>query len=252
VRSIAKKVAKKAASRGKKLNRYLESDERVGKPKQGWDMKLDFLTAQRTGQVVLQIEKLHFAYPGSPILLDGISQSISYMDRVILMGKNGCGKSTLLKLILGNMKPLQGNIHVGSNVQIGYMSQEQENLPPEKNSLEIIQDIKPANETDTRNFLHYFLFKDDDVFVPATQLSYGERARLILARIVARGANFLVLDEPTNHLDIPSRENFEQALASFPGTILISTHDRALIRNIGQRIWLLEHNQVRELNPTFL
>ena len=93
------------------------------------------------------------------------------------------------------------------------------------------------NETDTRHFLHFFLFEGDDVFVPMGNLSYGERARLTLAKLVLTGANFLVLDEPINHLDISSRQQFQAALEAFPGTVLVATHDRAFIDEFATAIW---------------
>ena len=101
------------------------------------------------------------------------------------------------------------------------------------------------NETEARNFLHYFLFEGDDVFTPVGQLSYGERARLILAKLVVSGVNCLVLDEPVNHLDIPSRERFEAALDAFPGTVLVAVHDRAFIERFASALWVLGEGTIR-------
>jgi ATPase subunit of ABC transporter with duplicated ATPase domains len=125
------------------------------------------------------------------------------------------------------------------------MSQEQETLDPEKNAVETIQAIAPFNQTETRNFLHYYLFKGDDPLRPIGQLSYGERSRLMLARLVAQGCNFLLLDEPINHLDIPSREQFEQALTSFDGTVLAVVHDRYFIQRFATEMWVLENGQIK-------
>jgi ATP-binding cassette subfamily F protein 3 len=100
-------------------------------------------------------------------------------------------------------------------------------------------------ETEARNFLHYFLFAGDEVFLRVEVLSYGERSRLLLAKLVAEGANCLILDEPINHLDIPSRERFEQALNAFPGAILAAIHDRAFIDRFATAIWSLESNTIR-------
>ena len=126
------------------------------------------------------------------------------------------------------------------------MSQEHEIIDPEKSALQRIQQAAPFNETEARSFLHYFLFADDDPLRPASNLSYGERARLMLAILVAQGCNFLILDEPINHLDIPSRTQFEEALANFGGTALAVVHDRYFIQGFASRIWAVEGERVRE------
>lgn len=237
-RRIAKKVAKKALSREKKLDRYLASDDRVDKPLLSWQMKLEFADAPATGQDVLLLENLAAGYDGRP-LFAGVSEIIRAGERVALIGPNGCGKTTLLRVIAGALPPLAGRVRLGSNVRPGYYAQEQENLDPVATSLDIIRKVAPLDETDARSFLHYFLFAGDDVFIPVGSLSYGERARLALARMAASGCNFLLLDEPINHLDIPSRARFEQALASFEGTVLAVVHDRYFIGRFATRVWSL-------------
>lgn len=102
------------------------------------------------------------------------------------------------------------------------------------------------SQTEIRSFLHAFLFSGDEVFVKNGNLSFGERARLMLARLIAQGCNFLVLDEPINHLDIPGRERFEQALTNFSGTVLAVVHDRTFIRRIATGVWELREGKVRE------
>ena len=105
--------------------------------------------------------------------------------------------------------------------------------------------MAPLGETEARRFLHYFLFSGDDVFVPVVSLSFGERARLALAKLVASGCNLLLLDEPINHLDIPSRERFEQGLAAFEGTVLAVVHDRYFIQRFATGLWSVERGTVR-------
>jgi ATPase subunit of ABC transporter with duplicated ATPase domains len=234
---LAKKVAKKGKSREKKLDRYLDSDERVGKPKPGWQMKLDFDDAAHLGRDVLTIENLTIGYsPDAPLLRD-LNLQVQSGQRVVLTGMNGTGKSTLLRTIVGRIRPLSGQYHLGSSVKPGYMAQEQELLDPAGTALDTIRQAAPLNQTDARSFLHYFLFSGDDPLRPIGQLSYGERARLSLALLVAQGCNFLLLDEPINHLDIPSRSQFEQALTQFEGTVLAVVHDRYFIERFATDVW---------------
>ena len=249
VRRLAKKVARKAKSREKKLERYMDSDERVEKPTAGWQMNLSFDESLRSGQRVLTVAGLAFTYPGTGEVLKSVELELAYGDRVVLAGENGSGKSTLLKIIVGELAPDTGMLSLGSSVRIGYMPQEQEALPMEWTPLQLIQAARPMSETDARNFLHYFLFEGDGALLPIARLSYGERSRLLLAKLVVEGANFLVLDEPLNHLDIPSRERFEAALAAFPGTVLAAVHDRAFIRNYAGRVINIEAGCLHETNP---
>lgn len=241
---LAKKVAKKARSREKKLDRYLDSGERVEKPPRSWQMKLELDDAPHLGKDVLFLEDLSIGYPGRPPLLEGIYQQAQTGERIILTGANGLGKTTLLRTIAGQIAPLAGRTRLGRSVRLGYMAQEQESLDPDLTPLATIQQIAPLNQTDARSFLHYFLFSGDDPLRPNRLLSYGERARLSLASLVAAGCNFLLLDEPINHLDIPSRAMFEQALARFEGTILAVVHDRYFIEQFATKIWLLENGEL--------
>ncbi|MFN2269774.1 MAG: ABC-F family ATP-binding cassette domain-containing protein, partial [Anaerolineae bacterium] len=244
VRRYAKKVAKKAGSREKKLERYMESEERVEKPTRSWQMKLAFEDTPESGKDVLILEDVSIGYEGVP-LARGINQVLRAGERVALVGPNGAGKTTLLRVITGELAPLAGKVRLGTNVKLGYYAQEQETLDPESTPLETITRVAAMSETDVRSFLHYFLFSGDEVFVPIEALSYGERARLVLARLVATGCNFLMLDEPVNHLDIPSRSKFEQAMQAFEGTVLAVVHDRYFIRGFATRIWAIHDGTLR-------
>ncbi len=243
--SIAKGVAKKAKSREKKLDRYLESDERVEKPRQMWQMKVEFGDLPESGKDVLRLEKVSAGY-GDRVLLHDVTLSIRHGERVALIGENGTGKSTLVKTIIGQLSPLAGEVHLGANVRVGYFAQEQDVLDPQATPLESLQTIVPWSETEIRSFLHYFLFAGDQPLTPNHLLSYGERARLMLALLVAQGCNFLILDEPINHLDIPSRTQFETALTNFEGTALAVVHDRYFIQGFASRIWVVQDEQVKE------
>lgn len=245
IRRYAKKVARKAKSREKKLDRYLSSSDRVDKPKQGWQMKLEFSEAPHLGQDVLTLDNLTVGYPGHRPLLQQVNAEIRTGQRIVLAGPNGAGKTTLLRTLTGRLPPQAGRFRLGASVRLGYLAQEQEMLDPGLSALQTIQQVAPLNETDVRSFLHYFLFSDDEPLRPVGQLSYGERSRLGLALLVAGGCNFLLLDEPINHLDIPSRTHFEQALDQFEGTILAVVHDRYFIDRFAGEIWFVENQGLR-------
>ncbi len=244
VQGIAKKVAKKAKARETKLERYLESEERVEKPKQSWEMKIAFQDAGETGRDVLVLDHLSAGY-GELVLLQDVTLRLRFGRRVALIGPNGSGKTTLLRIIRGELEPLTGRARLGARVMIGYMSQEHGELEGAGSALELIQRETGWNETEARAFLSRYLFKGDVVFTPVERLSYGERARLFLARLVAKGCNFLMLDEPINHLDIPARVQFEQALREFKGTVLAVAHDRYFIENFASEIWEVTENTIR-------
>jgi len=163
--------------------------------------------------------------------------TLRHGERIALVGPNGSGKTTLLRIIAGELQPNEGCVRIGANVRIGYMPQEQETLDMNSTPLSLVRAIAALSETKARHFLHFFLFEGDAVFTRVGALSYGERARLLLARLVVSGVNCLLLDEPINHLDIPSRARFQSALDAFPGTILIAIHDRAFIDSFATGIW---------------
>jgi ATP-binding cassette subfamily F protein 3 len=238
--------------RAKSIERRIEhllTDARVEKPPRAWQMKLEFGALPRGGQIVVALEDMSFAFgrddPAGRLddaahrlyVFRHANLTLQHGERIALVGPNGSGKTTLLRVIAGQLAPTEGSVRIGANVRIGYMPQEQETLDANATPLSLIRALAPLDETQARHFLHFFLFEGDAVFTRVGALSYGERARLLLARLVVSGANCLLLDEPINHLDIPSRARFQAALDTFPGTIVIATHDRAFIDQFASGIW---------------
>jgi ATP-binding cassette subfamily F protein 3 len=243
-RRLAKKVAQKANSRQKKLDRLLDLDERVEKPRESRQIKLDFETNHHLSRSVLWLEDLNVGYHPSNPLLRGVNVDLHSGQRIVLTGPNGCGKTTLLRTIVGELQPLAGAVHLSSTVKMGYLTQDQAGLDPDLTAAETLQEYFP-NETTARSFLAYFLFVGDESLKPVALLSYGQRTRLLLAKLVADGRNCLLLDEPINHLDIPSRTQFEQALGQYDGAVLAVVHDRYFIQHIADEIWWVENGGIR-------
>ncbi len=245
VRRIAKKVAAKAKARERKLERYLGSEERLERPKPSWQLKLEFAAPLNGSQSILTAEGLAVGYTAEASLLSGLSLMVRGGDRIAITGPNGSGKTTLLRTIAGSLPPLAGRLRLGPSVRLGYMAQEQELLDPNASALAAVQAVASFSETEARNFLHFFLFEDDAPLRRSADLSFGERARLQLALLVAQGSTFLLLDEPINHLDIPSRARFERALARFKGTVLAVVHDRYFIDRFATSLWTIKEGRVQ-------
>jgi len=241
---IAKKVAKKAKAREKKLEHYLESDERVEKPQRTRQMKLEFGETAHQSRFAILLEHLSVGYNPTCPLLKELDLEVGAGGRIVLTGPNGSGKTTLLRTIAGQISGLAGQVRLGSSVRLGYMTQEQSNLEPQRTALETILPLFP-NQTEARTFLASFLFTGDEPLKPINLLSYGQRARLLLALLVADGCNCLLLDEPINHLDIPSRAQFEQALSGFNGAVLAVVHDRYFIERFADEVWWVEAGGIR-------
>ena len=241
------RATKNVAGRAKNIEAridHLLTDEKVDKPQGSWKLKLDFGSLEHRSKDVLVTESLSIGYTLEQPLLTNINLFIRAGQRVVLTGANGSGKTTFIRTVVGKIPPLAGSFRLGGATKLGYMAQEQELLNPALNSVQTIQNVSAINETETRNFLHYFLFKGDAALRPAGELSFGERARLQLALLVAQGCTFLILDEPINHLDIPSRERFEEALENFNGTILAVVHDRNFIERFATDVWQVKDGKI--------
>lgn len=240
---VAKKVAKKAKAREKKLEHYLESDERVEKPQRCRQIKLGFGGMLHLGRSVIHLEDLDVGYDPAAPLLQGLTLDVHPGQRVALTGPNGSGKTTLLRTIAEQIAPLAGQVRLGASVRLGYMTQDQSSLNLRHTALETMANAFP-NETEARSFLARFLLTGDEPLKLNALLSYGQRARLSLARLVADGCNCLLLDEPVNHLDIPSRTQFEEALGEFGGAVLVAVHDRYFIERFADEVWRVEDKTI--------
>jgi ATP-binding cassette, subfamily F, member 3 len=200
----------------------------------------EFLKPARSGRTVVEADNLDVEI-GKRVLLRDSSFAVERGEHVALVGPNGSGKTTLLEqLVRGE------GVRIGHGVQIGYFSQQEMELDTRGSVLQCVQSMTGLSRPDAQSLLGRFLFSGWDAHEkPVSVLSGGERRRLALAVTVASGANFLVLDEPTNHLDLESREALEAALDAFPGTVLLVSHDRALLDAIAERTLAIEDEELR-------
>ncbi len=235
LRARAKKVARSAKVRERKLERALASEERIERPERRWEIAPEFGTRIESSRDVARVETVSVELDGACVLRD-IDLHVRFGERIALTGPNGSGKTTLIRLLAGEITPSEGQVQLGPDVVVGRYDQEQELVAADRTVLEQVRATASLSETDARSFLHRYLFGGDMVFQLGGELSYGERARLALALLVLRGANFLLLDEPLNHLDLPSRERFEEALTGFGGTTIIVLHDRYAIDRLATRM----------------
>ena len=200
----------------------------------------EFLNPPRSGRDVVEVEGLSLR-AGEKALLDGVSFAIERGEHVALVGPNGSGKTTLIETILGRREVATGSVRLGHGVVPAYFSQHEAELDERGSVLDCVQAMTGLRRPDAQNLLGRFLFSGWETHEkPVKVLSGGERRRLALAVVVASGANLLVLDEPTNHLDLESREALESALENFPATVLLVSHDRALLDCVAERTLAIE------------
>lgn len=234
--------SKMARGRQSQLNRL----ERLEAPETSHSLDFKFPPAAMSADKVLVLDHVSIGYkPDNPII-DDVSVVVRRGESVALIGPNGAGKSTMVKAIVGELFPTEGHIDIGNRVQVGYFSQEHEELHDRWQVVDEIINNYNFTEEKARNVLGSFLFKGDDVFKLVGDLSGGERARLALLKLFLQGDNFLILDEPTNHLDVPTREIVERALQQFGGTCFIISHDRYFLDQVSTRTLVLENKGFTE------
>jgi ATP-binding cassette subfamily F protein 3 len=233
--------ARQAQSRVKRL----EKMERIDRgPRDIRSLGFSFGPAERTGRVVLELEQGELEVPGRTLLEDG-ELWLERGEHVSLVGPNGAGKTTLIEALAGR-RPLDGGrLRTGHNVRLGYLTQHAEGLGSRGTALDAARRATGLTPGKARALLGRFLFSGEEAEKPLDGLSGGERRRLSLAILVASDANVLVLDEPTNHLDLDAREALEDALQAFEGSLLLVSHDRALLDAVGTRTVAFEDGELR-------
>ena len=235
--NIAGQRTREAQGRRKKLARL----ERVEKPKpDARTLKLNFTPETRGGNDILRCKNVGKAF-GEKAIFKALNFEVYRRDVVGIIGANGTGKTTLFRMILGEESATEGEMWVGPTLKFGYYTQELEGLNPDNEIIDEIWELRPQQtQGEIRSFLGKFLFSGDDVFKRIGNLSGGEQSRVLLAKLLLANANVLLLDEPTNHLDIPAREALEAALAEYPATLFIISHDRYLLNNLATKLLIFD------------
>lgn len=230
--------------RAKSMEKALARIERIDRPKMEADrMGLAFQKTERSGQDVMTAAGVYKAFGGKELFADA-GFLLRYGERKALLGPNGCGKSTLIRMLLGEMEPDAGTLKVGSNVKVGYLSQQAWEGDHNLRVIDMFRQVALVTEPEARHLLARFLFYGEHVFKRVGQLSGGERMRLRLAQMMHQEINLLVLDEPTNHLDIEARETLEEALADFKGSLFIVSHDRYFLQKMADGVFWVEDRQL--------
>lgn len=226
--------------RARNMERALERMEKLNRPQlKRRKMNLDMEAAYRSGNDVVVMRDVSKSF-GETLLFSHVAMNVNYQQRVAIIGGNGTGKSTLIKLMLQQIKPDQGEIRIGSNVRIGYLSQHVFEYAEDETILDAFRSNVKMTEGEARHILARFLFYGHMVFRKISELSGGEKMRLRLAQLMYQDINLLVLDEPTNHLDIESLDVLEEALEDYNGTIIAVSHDRYFLNKLFDRIYWIE------------
>ncbi|MCQ4086853.1 ribosomal protection-like ABC-F family protein [Saccharibacillus sp. JS10] len=235
--SFYKAKAKKNVSRYHAKQKQLErlDAESVGSVRKAPRMKMNLEDEGFEARTLLRFEHVDFAYE-QRMILKNVHFQLNRGDRLAVRGANGSGKTTLLRLANGKLSATDGKVILHPKVKVGYFSQELEGLPVDQTLLDSLLELPNMTQTEARTLLGCFLFSKEDVFKKIGNLSMGEKCRAAFIRLYFGGANLLILDEPNNYLDIDTREVMESALMRYSGALLVVSHDRMLVRKVGNRI----------------
>lgn len=231
--------------RAKNIEKRLEKMEiidRVDLNKKALDLK--FNIKNRSGNDVLKIENLEKRF-NQKIIFKDANLNLNYGEKACLIGENGSGKSTLIKIILGQDINFDGKLKLGTSIKFGYISQNIIFEDDNKTVLDYFLEENNFSETEARNKLARYGFRQENVFKKIGKLSGGEKVRIILMKLIQKDINFLILDEPTNHIDIDTREILEEALKEYKGTVLFVSHDRFFINAIADRVLNIENHKIK-------
>ncbi len=232
------------AAKARQSERALERLEAVDKPFEGWDLRFTIDESARSGEVVLRLDDAMISR--GTFTLGPVTEEIRWGERIVLAGPNGAGKTTLLAMVLGDLAPTSGVRRAGVGVVVGTLAQDRRALSDDRDVVRYVGESCGLTLSATRSLLAKFGLGAADVTRGTRTLSPGQRTRVELAVLQARGVNLLVLDEPTNHLDLPAIEQLEAALRNFAGTLVLTTHDRRLLEALRfTRIWDLNDGQLR-------
>ena len=228
---LTERAATGAGKSVRALERRLQRLEAVAEPRTGWELRLSLAATSRSGDLVVEADNVVKTY--GPFRLGPLALAVHWRDRLALLGHNGAGKSVLIGLLTGAVKPDSGTVRRGPGVRVGVLQQGGADLAGRGSGLATFLAAVPTTEADARTLLAKFDLGADHVLRGVYSYSPGERCRLGLAILMAKGANWLVPDEPTNHLDLEAQEELEQALTGFDGTLLMVSHDREFLERIG-------------------
>jgi ATP-binding cassette subfamily F protein 3 len=249
---IARNLAGVNTKQAKGRRKLLARMPRLGSPvgEEG-TMALRLEVAERGGDQVAVAEKLRIAVEGR-VLIDRFDGRIMRGDRLGIIGPNGAGKSTLLKTLVGERPADEGELRVGNSIRVAYYDQQLGQVPLDKTLYQAISDLRPQWERRmVQGHLGRFGFSGDEVQRRAETLSGGERARVALAMLMLTRANLLVLDEPTNHLDVETIEVLEDAIETYEGSVILVSHDRAMLRALANKVWVLHDRHITTFDGTF-
>ncbi|WP_404451079.1 ATP-binding cassette domain-containing protein [Virgibacillus necropolis] len=237
--------------RAKSMEKALARMEMLKKPiLEQKKINLDFQMNKRSGKDVVIVEDVSKRF-NEKQLLTNVNMHVRFQERIAIIGENGCGKSTLLKMILRSETFDEGDIHLGSNLSVGFLSQNMLEINGERTIINEFRDQVHVTEGDARGILAKFLFYGNTVFQKVNSLSGGEQMRLRLAQLVHQDHNLLILDEPTNHLDIESKEVLEDALEQFDGTIIAVSHDRYFLDRLFPLTYLVANEELTRFEGSF-